>query len=215
MASVLKAPAATAPRGTYAIVQIGCAFGNSLTLPLLYLLTVFSGDPVGAAAATGFTALVLLGWSPLFWTFGFIKLINAMGLGQNKRDDGGSFALQTSFAPNTPPSWPSFNKSTPDAWPRSDNQSGQVLGNTQLQDPVQEVQSPSLDDNALPADMRDLPGPHGCRRPGISSSALPGRTDHSPKLLPAESTSKQELVLSQSSSDKAEMVTGSQGILLC
>ena len=45
-----------------------CAFGNSLTLPLVFLLALL---PAAAAdRATGYLALFMMGWSPMLWTFG-------------------------------------------------------------------------------------------------------------------------------------------------
>jgi hypothetical protein len=213
MASVLQAPAAAAPRGTQAIIQTACAFSNSLTLPLLYLLTLFS-DPAGAAAVTGFTALVLLGWSPLFWTFGYIKLTNAMGLGDQNPKNGASIGVRTTVVPHSPPSWPSPGRSAPDAWPRSAKQPGQLLGDTQLQAPVKGVGARLIDVGDLPTDMRDLPGLNG-QKGFFSDVPPPGTVDPNTRLLPAEATSNEEPVASPSGSSSAEIVAGSTGNSWC
>ena len=45
-----------------------CAFGNTFTLPLVFLVEVLGavhGDKVA-----GFIALYLIGWSPALWTIG-------------------------------------------------------------------------------------------------------------------------------------------------
>lgn len=58
-----------------ALVQTACAFGNSLTLPLLFLVSLIPAALEGVA--TGAIALYLLGWSPLFWTLGLRRLTAA------------------------------------------------------------------------------------------------------------------------------------------
>ena len=45
-----------------------CAFGNSLTLPLVFLLALLPGP--AADRATGYLALFMMGWSPMLWSFG-------------------------------------------------------------------------------------------------------------------------------------------------
>ena len=64
------------PPGMHALVLTACAFGNSLTLPLIMLLTLLPSASV--VTVTGYMALFLLGWSPLFWTFGF-RLVTQSG----------------------------------------------------------------------------------------------------------------------------------------
>ena len=54
--------------GTRRLVMSCCAFGNSLTLPLVFLLALL---PAAAAdRATGYLALFMMGWSPMLWSFG-------------------------------------------------------------------------------------------------------------------------------------------------
>ncbi len=53
-----------------------CAFGNSLTLPLVFLLALL---PAAAAdRATGYLALFMMGWSPMLWSFGLQLLGRSM-----------------------------------------------------------------------------------------------------------------------------------------
>ena len=94
LAPALTRPPAQAPPGIRPVVQTACAFGNSLTMPLLYLLTLFPGA-AEAATVTGFTALILLGWSPLFWTFGCNKVMNAMNDGSESRNSAAASPAPT------------------------------------------------------------------------------------------------------------------------
>lgn len=72
IAAALHTPPTVAPPGMRALVQTACAFGNSLTLPLLFLVSLI---PVAQGGlATGAMALYLLGWSPMFWTLGLRRL---------------------------------------------------------------------------------------------------------------------------------------------
>ncbi|DBA74521.1 TPA: hypothetical protein ACH3X2_000978 [Trebouxia sp. C0005] len=67
-ASALMASPANPPEGTRRLVMSCCAFGNSLTLPLVFLLALL---PAAAAdRATGYLALFMMGWSPMLWSFG-------------------------------------------------------------------------------------------------------------------------------------------------
>ena len=53
-----------------------CAFGNSVTLPLVFLLALLPG--AAADRATGYLALFMMGWSPMLWTFGLYLLNSGM-----------------------------------------------------------------------------------------------------------------------------------------
>lgn len=75
IAAALHATPAAAPPGMRALVQTACAFGNSLTLPLLFLVSLIPAAQGGVA--TGAIALFLLGWSPMFWTLGLRRLSSA------------------------------------------------------------------------------------------------------------------------------------------
>ena len=66
---------ASAPAGMRAVVQTACAFGNSLTMPLLFMLSLFPASM--SSLATGAVALFLLGWSPMFWTLGHSRINGA------------------------------------------------------------------------------------------------------------------------------------------
>ena len=62
--------------GTRQLVMSCCAFGNSLTLPLVFLLALL---PAAAAdRATGYLALFMMGWSPMLWSFGLQLLGRSM-----------------------------------------------------------------------------------------------------------------------------------------
>ena len=53
-----------------------CAFGNTLTLPLVFLAALL---PAAAyERAVGYTALFLMGWSPLLWSVGY-QLLGSAG----------------------------------------------------------------------------------------------------------------------------------------
>ena len=154
LSSALVAPAATAPPGTRAIVETACAFGNSLTLPLLYLLTLFA-DPAGSAAATGFTALVLLGWSPLFWSYGYSKLTNAMQASiADAPDSSRGLTISAEAAADSGVRWRSRDAATA---PQPGGGAGHIAAGQHI-----EAQSaPDLqpvDVRDLPQDMRALPG---------------------------------------------------------
>lgn len=61
-----RAAAACAPyslyllAGTQQMVACSCAFGNSLTLPLVFLMSLLPGHAVDRA--TGYIALFMIGW---------------------------------------------------------------------------------------------------------------------------------------------------------
>ena len=58
--------------GSRQLVMAACTFGNSMTLPLVFL---FSLLPSAAAnKATGYIALFMMGWSPMLWTLGMRML---------------------------------------------------------------------------------------------------------------------------------------------
>ena len=61
--------------GTRELVSAACTFGNSLTLPLVFLNALL---PAAAFdRAVGYTALFLTGWSPLLWSLGYSQLASA------------------------------------------------------------------------------------------------------------------------------------------
>ncbi|CAL8465949.1 g5485 [Coccomyxa elongata] len=63
------------PLGTRELVRAACTFGNSLTLPLVFLNALL---PAAAFdRAVGYTALFLTGWSPLLWSLGYSQLATA------------------------------------------------------------------------------------------------------------------------------------------
>eukprot|EP00891_Asterochloris_glomerata_P008288 jgi/Astpho2/8288/fgenesh1_pg.00122_%23_53_t len=64
------------PEGTQQMVACSCAFGNSLTLPLVFLMSLLPGHAVDRA--TGYIALFMIGWSPMLWSFGYQMMGGAM-----------------------------------------------------------------------------------------------------------------------------------------
>ena len=54
-----------------------CAFGNTFTLPIVFLVEVL-GAAFGDRVA-GYVALYLIGWSPALWTAGYVLITGAAG----------------------------------------------------------------------------------------------------------------------------------------
>ena len=54
-----------------------CAFGNTFTLPIVFLVEVL-GAAFGDRVA-GYVALYLIGWSPTLWTVGYVLITGAAG----------------------------------------------------------------------------------------------------------------------------------------
>ena len=77
-AAAREAAAARAAADPMARVGVACcAFGNTFTLPLVFLVEVLGavhGDKVA-----GFIALYLIGWSPALWTIGYSLLAGGGG----------------------------------------------------------------------------------------------------------------------------------------
>ena len=69
-------------------VGVACAaFGNTFTLPLLFVVEVL-GASFGDRVA-GYIALYLIGWSPALWTVGYLYLSGASGGGGGGGAGGG------------------------------------------------------------------------------------------------------------------------------
>lgn len=102
------APAPTrarAPGGAYGphawrMVVAGCAFGNSVTLPLLLLAAVLS--PADAQRATGIAALFMAGWSPLLWSAGW-RILAPLGTDEASPADGQADVPPRASTPPRPP----------------------------------------------------------------------------------------------------------------
>ena len=61
--------------GTRELTIVACTFGNTLTLPLIFMMSLL---PAAAFdRAVGYTALFLVGWSPLLWSLGYSQLSSA------------------------------------------------------------------------------------------------------------------------------------------
>mmetsp|Transcript_28038 Transcript_28038/g.72709 ORF Transcript_28038/g.72709 Transcript_28038/m.72709 type:complete len:488 (-) Transcript_28038:48-1511(-) len=65
------------PKAMQTVVQLSCAFGNTVTLPLVFILALL---PAAAADnAVAFIALFLTGWSPCLWSIGYQIVGKASG----------------------------------------------------------------------------------------------------------------------------------------
>jgi hypothetical protein len=181
LAPHITAPPASAPPGIQPVVQTACAFGNSLTMPLLYLLTLFPGA-AEAATVTGFTALILLGWSPLFWTFGVHKLASVHEPG-GSTFDGSSSALArwSGYVPLGPAS-PGPSRGT--------NGTGSSNGTVLT---IDSTPSTSGGDGASLAGAENAPGSNG-------SQALPADMADLPPAFPADDANSRWADLASSSS---------------
>eukprot|EP00850_Spirogloea_muscicola_P014387 SM000103S09479 [mRNA] locus=s103:177162:180399:- [translate_table: standard] len=84
------APSDESKRG--AVVTAACAFGNSLTLPLVYLTGVLTD--VEADRAAGYLALFMVGWSPALWSVGY-RIITGGGAGEDEDlvEEGGELTF--------------------------------------------------------------------------------------------------------------------------
>eukprot|EP00898_Chlorokybus_atmophyticus_P000668 jgi/Chlat1/1601/Chrsp124S01862 len=80
------------------IVTAACAFGNSMTLPLVYMTTLLSGAEMDRCV--GYVALFLLGWSPWLWSLGYNLLLGGYSTSSNSSTSapasGGSMGSQIS-----------------------------------------------------------------------------------------------------------------------
>ena len=72
-ASMLGASDAKTRETMKSIVKAACAFGNSVTLPLIFFSTLLSGAQYDLAA--GYTALFLIAWSPALWSLGYSMFV--------------------------------------------------------------------------------------------------------------------------------------------
>lgn len=111
------------PAGVRQLVQLSCAFGNSVTLPLVFLLTLLSGAQGDRAVA--YTALFLLTWSPAFWTLGFRDLSNPTLPAEKKT------MTDVSTVPGSPEVWS----------PLTDNPQEEVLIKNDVRAPRQDMKS--------------------------------------------------------------------------
>jgi len=64
-APALYAPEPPLPEGTLEMVRACCMFGNSMTLPLVFMASLLA--PAVNARAVGYLALYQMAWSPLLW----------------------------------------------------------------------------------------------------------------------------------------------------
>lgn len=91
------------PRGTKELVQLSCAFGNTLTLPLVFILALLPS--AAADSAVAFIALFLVGWSPCLWSVGYEIVGRACPKPEGEassRDDDTVFIMQTPAGATAP-----------------------------------------------------------------------------------------------------------------
>ncbi|KAG0568183.1 hypothetical protein KC19_6G000700 [Ceratodon purpureus] len=74
-----------------AIITAACAFGNSFTLPLIFMTGVLGGEETSKIA--GYLALFMVGWSPALWTVGYSMI--AAG---DEDSDSGESSLKDIFS---------------------------------------------------------------------------------------------------------------------
>lgn len=66
-----------------AVVTVACAFNNAGTIPIYFATTLFAQDPTLAARLIACVSFFSMGWSALFWTFGYGILA-----GSNDNEEG-------------------------------------------------------------------------------------------------------------------------------
>ena len=64
------------PAGLRQLVTLASSFGSSFTLPVVFFHSMLA--PAAAERALGYTALILLSWSPLMWSLG-LSIVNGGG----------------------------------------------------------------------------------------------------------------------------------------
>lgn len=83
----MQAAAALEPKsnlpaeGLSRVVIVACMFGNALTLPLVFMISLLPNSL--AQLAPAYVAMFLVGWSPLFWGLG-----NRLVRGKSDHDKG-------------------------------------------------------------------------------------------------------------------------------
>ena len=76
--AALAAASASSSRSPMDRIGVACcAFGNTFTLPIVFLVEVL-GAAFGDRVA-GYVALYLIGWSPTLWTVGYVLITGAAG----------------------------------------------------------------------------------------------------------------------------------------
>lgn len=71
-APALLPPSSGIPPALPLLIELGCSFGNTVTLPLLYLMTMLPA--ADASRAAGFMSLFHAAWSPCLWVFGYSRV---------------------------------------------------------------------------------------------------------------------------------------------
>lgn len=67
-ASALVPKSSLPAKGLSRVVIVACMFGNSFTLPLVFMMSLLPSTL--AEFAPAYVAMFLVGWSPLFWGLG-------------------------------------------------------------------------------------------------------------------------------------------------
>lgn len=86
------APPPSAPAGLRQLVTLASGFGSSFTLPVVFFSSML--PPAAAERALGYTALILLAWSPLLWSIGpnIVQRAGVSGGASAASADGGKLS---------------------------------------------------------------------------------------------------------------------------
>lgn len=84
-APALMPPSSGIPPALPLLIELGCSFGNTVTLPLLYLMTMLSA--ADSSRAAGFMSLFHAAWSPCLWVFGYSRV---QEVSRSRQQMGGS-----------------------------------------------------------------------------------------------------------------------------
>jgi hypothetical protein len=93
-APALLPPSSGVLPGLPLLLELACSFGNTVTLPLLYLAAMLPAAEAGRAI--GIMSLFHAAWSPCLWVFGYARVQAA----SRQQRQGGSSAL-----PRPAPGW--------------------------------------------------------------------------------------------------------------
>ncbi|OUS45831.1 AEC family transporter: auxin efflux [Ostreococcus tauri] len=72
-----------------------CAFGNTFTLPLVFLTEVLGRARADETA--GYIALYLIGWTPVLWTVGFLLIAGPVAVAGLSKDGSKTSALRDAY----------------------------------------------------------------------------------------------------------------------
>lgn len=72
-----------------------CSFGNTFTLPLVFLTEVLGRARADETA--GYIALYLIGWTPVLWTVGFLLIAGPVAVAGLSKDGGAKNAIRDTY----------------------------------------------------------------------------------------------------------------------